>query len=412
MSNRDVLFVFLHNQFIGTLHQKNGLLIFQYKDEANLPLSFQLPLQKAPFSPQQTEAFFSGLLPDEPIRSKISKILKISSRNTFGLLEKLGGDCAGAITILTSSELHTGERTTKHLTSRELFSILQNLPQRPLGIGIEGVRISGAGAQAKLMVTKIGNAFHLPLDGMPSTHIIKPSIKGVEASVFNEFFCMRLASKIGLQTPSVDIFSLEKESFYVVERYDRFLQEEQLIRIHQEDFCQILGIPPNRKYQNEGGPSIPQMFQVLREFQGQRRMMGKDTLSLLRLIIFNFLIGNGDAHGKNFSLLYQGEKVSLAPCYDLLSTMVYFGKHEDKMAMKIGSKYKFKDVVCRHFLTMADEIGISQKLIKKEMKSMAEKLPSKANQLVEELSTIGDNAPIYQKIIDVIQEQARKIKNC
>ena len=133
---------------------------------------------------------------------------------------------------------------------------------------------------------------------------------------------------------------------------------------------------------------------------------------MLRLVIFNFLIGNGDAHGKNFSLLYQGQKVSLAPCYDLLSTMIYFGRHEDKMAMKIGSKYKFKDVVCRHFLALANEAGLSPKLLKREIRIMRESLPSMAIELAEQLSKTGYSSSIYQQIIEIIEYQAKKLENC
>lgn len=401
------LYVYLHEDLVGELLQEKGTLSFLYRLDQPIcqEISQQLPLREEIFTHQECHSFFSGLLPDEPIRSTISRILKVSPQNTFALLEHLGGDCAGAITILPNDDFEeTPSQKKKDLSIEDLYQILKDLPQRPLGIGHNGVRVSGAGAQNKLMVVISEEGIGLPLFGTPSTHIIKPNITGFPNSVQNEFFCMRLAKKIGLLTPDVQILNINQESFYMIERYDREKQASRMRRLHQEDFCQILNIPPDQKYQNEGGPSIKALFDTCMDLQRQGKMKGIERLTLLRLVLFNFFVGNGDAHGKNFSILYKGSGFQLAPCYDILSTLLYYDWHTERMAMKIGSKYKFKDVIFRHFETMASEMSFPPKILKRELLKMTQKLPAQAKELQRELNEEGIDNPIFDDIIAIIEK--------
>jgi serine/threonine-protein kinase HipA len=399
------LLVYMNGTHIGLLAQENGRLSFVYVDQPSASLAHQFPMQVDPFTHEQCEAFFSGLLPDEPVRSNLARLLKVSPRNTFGLLQHLGGDCAGAIQVLPRQTAPNEEQSLRRLSDDELYSILQKLPQRPLGIGIEGFRISGAGAQDKLVIAKIDGRWCLPLYGYPSTHMIKPNIQGFSDSVLNEYFCMTLAGRVGIRVPAVDIITLHGHQFYAVERYDRVHVDNQILRLHQEDFCQLLNIPPNQKYQNEGGPSIPQLFETIQIFQRQGRMKGAETLHLLQLVLFNFLIGNGDAHGKNFSILYTGTQIEVAPGYDLLSTLVYGGYHTEKMAMKIGSKYKFKAVANRHLDDMAESIGISPKLVQRQGKKLVDIISRESKLLLAEMTQQGFTSAILEEIDAVIQKQ-------
>lgn len=403
------LFVYINGTHIGWLSQENGKLSFQYTPETPYSLALQLPIQAEAFTHQQTESFFSGLLPDEPIRSNIARILKISPRNTFEMLKHLGGDCAGAIQILPVELSKNAElnQRTQPLSNDELFSILQNLPQRPLGIGIEGFRISGAGAQNKLVLAKENNQWSLPLYDHPSTHIIKPNIQSFPDSVLNEYFCMKLAQMVGIPVPEVEIITIQGHHFYAIKRYDREFSQEGITRLHQEDFCQLRNIPPNQKYQNEGGPSMQQLFQTIRIFQKQGKMKGKETLRLLQLILFNFLIGNGDAHGKNFSILYKANQVELAPGYDLLSTLVYGNHHTERMAMKIGSKYKFKDVATRHFEQMGMDIGLSPKLVIRQAKTLSQQIKPACKKLLQDMEHQGFTSDILKQIVTLIEKQTK-----
>jgi serine/threonine-protein kinase HipA len=244
--------------------------------------------------------------------------------------------------------------------------------------GKEGLRLSLAGAQDKLPVVFDGARIGLPLNGTPSSHILKPAIHAVEDSVINEGFCMALAEAIQLRPAKSKVHFVLDRSFLLVERYDRIINTSgHRQRLHQEDFCQALGVVPEMKYQNEGGPDLAQCFDLVRI---ATRPNAPQVLRMLDYVIFNTLIGNHDAHAKNFSLLYSGKASVLAPLYDTLSTAVY-PTLTTKMAMKIGSKYKFTEIHGRHWEQFAVGVGFTKAQAKRRILELAKLLPATARML-------------------------------
>ncbi len=162
--------------------------------------------------------------------------------------------------------------------------------------------------------------------------------------------------------------------FLLIERYDRILKRDEktgaeiLTRIHQEDFCQALGVVPERKYQAEGGPSLKECFALVREVSSAPVL---DLNALLDAVIFNFLIGNNDAHGKNFSLLYNERQTRLAPLYDVLST-VYYPELSSRMAMKIGGQFDAKKVRPRDFEAMAEDAGLARPMVRHRVRELTD----------------------------------------
>lgn len=244
--------------------------------------------------------------------------------------------------------------------------------------GKDGLRLSLAGAQDKLPVVFDGARIGLARNGTPSSHILKPAIRSVEDSVINEGFCMALAQAMQLKPANSKVHRVLDRSFLLVERYDRVIDTlGRRQRLHQEDFCQALGVVPEMKYQNEGGPDLAQCFDLVRN---ATRPNAPQVLRLLDCVIFNALIGNHDAHAKNLSLLYSGKTAVLAPFYDLLSTAVYPAL-TPKMAMKIGSKYKFTEVQARHWEQFAEGIGMTKAQVKQRVVKLAKVLPVTARKL-------------------------------
>lgn len=381
------LSVYLHDSSVGHLAQdKHGRISFSYspawlEQSHCMPLSQSLPLREEPFEGKECQGFFAGVLPEEENRRIIAAILGISSHNDFALLEQIGGECAGAVTFLPAGQpLPPQAPAYQALSNSDLAEILRELPTRPLMAGHKDVRLSLAGAQNKLAIhiDDHGN-ISLPLQNAPSTHILKPTIPGFEGIVENEAFCMNLARKAGLPTARVSTASTEGTAYLLTERYDRHLTTDgKLRRLHQEDFCQALGLPPQLKYQNEGGPTLKQCFSLIRDVSNTP---APDLLTLLDATTFNFLIGNNDAHGKNFSFLYETPGASgtrqvrarLAPLYDLLSTTIY-PKLSPKMAMKIGSKYLPGQVRIRHWQTLWHDAGFSENAARKRTIQFARKV--------------------------------------
>lgn len=409
---QDALNVFLNESQVGTLLQENGALSFKYaleylQNKEAYPLSQNLPLTDGIFHDPVVENFFSNLLPDERIRTTVAMILRVSPENTFGLLKHIGADCAGAVSFYPPGQTPQSARAPvyRELSDAEACHILDNLGQRPLDAGDEGVRISGAGSQEKLVACFRNGKIALPLYGTPSTHIIKPAIPNFPDSVFNEYFCMRLAKEVGLSASECDILFLNDECFYVVKRFDRKEEDGFTMRLHQEDFCQILNVPPKLKYQEDGGPGIEDCIQRMNEMH----LPAVDRLRFIRLVIFNFLIGNCDAHAKNYAILYHGNKPSFAPAYDLLSTVIYESMSR-RLAMNIGGESRSGMLHKEHFEQMAKDCGFHPKLILTELLDMASLLPAKAQNLTDELNEVHASH-VYGRIMWEIGRLCRQIIN-
>ena len=378
--------VWLFGNCVGTLTLVGGQLNFCYESgwltqHDAVALSLSLPLQAEPFDDRKTRPFFAGLLPEGQMRRLIAQQFQVSTQNDFALLDRIGGECAGAVTFLEPRQVLSPLASSDNiqwLSEEEVIAILDELPFRPMLAGKDDLRLSLAGAQDKLPVVFDGTRIGLPLNGTPSSHILKPAIRAVEDSVINEGFCMALAEVMQLRPAKSKVHSILGRSFLLVERYDRLIDVQgHQRRIHQEDFCQALGVVPEMKYQNEGGPDLAQCFNLIRR---ATRPSAPQILRLLDFVIINTLIGNHDAHAKNFSLLYSGKAPVLAPFYDMLSTAVY-PTLTPKMAMKIGSKYKFSEVQARHWEQFAASVSLTKAQAKRRILEIAKALPVAAREL-------------------------------
>ncbi|HXE31378.1 MAG TPA: type II toxin-antitoxin system HipA family toxin [Terriglobales bacterium] len=375
--------VYLHEALAGQLMQDDGgQMSFHYTRDwlarpDAVPLSQSLPLRPKRFTGKECHGFFGGILPDEGKRAIIARNLGISARNDYAMLEQIGGECAGAVTFLQAGEkLPTLNPRYEKLSAKALAAILEELPRRPLLAGDRGIRLSLAGAQDKLAVALIGGEVCLPLDGAPSSHILKPAVERFPGIVSNEALCMHLAAAAGLPTARTTTDAVNGKEYLLVERYDRRRGGEPntagFERLHQEDFCQALGIASETKYQKEGGPSLPQCFTLLRQVSS---VPARDLGHLLDAVVYNYLAGNCDAHGKNFSLLYgrggpSSGETSLAPLYDVLSTAAYPDLSLD-MAMKLGGEYSSARIGLRNFERLAEEAGLAKPLVRRRVRELA-----------------------------------------
>jgi serine/threonine-protein kinase HipA len=375
------------------------------------PLSQSLPLRALRFTRNECRGFFGGILPEEGKREIIARNLGISARNDYAMLEQIGGECAGAVTFIPQgTELPARDYHYRTLSAQELAGILKELPRRPLLAGQDGIRLSLAGAQDKVAVRIEGDQVSLPLGGAPSTHILKPAVERFEGIVFNEALCMKLAAASGMHVARVEIRKVEDIDYLLVERYDRRRHpaaEGPPVpeRLHQEDFCQAQGVVSEMKYQKEGGPSLKQCFELL------RRVSSTPVLDLPRLldaVIYNFLIGNNDAHGKNFSLLYPGlgtpnQEIRFAPLYDLVSTRYYRELSQD-MAMKIGGEYSSEKVMPKDFERLAEEAGLGKPFVRS-------RVPELAETILASLGRIEIAEAVSEGIAALIRERCESVQN-
>jgi len=401
-------------RLVGQLTQnQHGELGFAYapewlNDEKALPLSASLPKRAEPFTRRDSRPFFGGLLPEERQRDAAAQALGVSPGNDFALLDRLGGDVAGALQLLPSGESPpppvVDERSTP-LDDASLLRVLDALSVRPLLAGEEGLRLSLAGAQSKVPVVLVGGAVALPAPGQPTTHILKPPISRFTATTENEAFVMRLAAAIGLDVAPVEARLVRDRPFLLVQRYDRAIGHNGVVhRIHQEDFCQALGVSPETKYASEGGPNFKDCFALLRRIAARPAV---DVLKLLDAVIFNVIVGNADAHGKNFSILYDTDGPRLAPLYDLLATVAY-PDLSPKFAMKIGKRATLAELDLKGWTAFAADAGLGLPMVRRRVKEISRSATARVSEVATEIVGPGFDHTAIETFAEMILDRAER----
>ncbi|HUB35399.1 MAG TPA: type II toxin-antitoxin system HipA family toxin [Solirubrobacteraceae bacterium] len=361
--------------------ERRGRLRLSYTDEAfssfqgGVPLlSLDLPLTRERYPNARTRAFLEGLLPEGEPRLAIAADLDLQASDVFGLLAALGRDCAGALVIQPAGDPPPATPTTASaapIRPDELAQLVGNLRSAPLGVG-RRVRLSLAGVQEKLLLTRMPDGgWGRPVEGAPSTHILKPEIARYRHTVENEAFCMGIARHLGLEVANVDVARVEERPVLVVERYDRLVENNGAVRrVHQEDLCQALGLSPAHKYEEDSGPTLARVAEVLRDFAEPTAIE-----ALLRAVTLNVAIGNCDAHGKNFSLLHTDSGgLRLAPLYDLMATRLY--PVDDHLAMYVDTVQRADRVTAERLVNEAAGWGMRRQRAEEIVGDLLERLPA------------------------------------
>jgi len=292
------------------------------------------------------------------------------------------------------------------LTDAELVGILDTLPTRPLLAGREGLRLSLAGAQSKLPVVLVDGRVALPAPGQPTTHILKPPIARFPHTTENEALVMTLAAAIGLPVAPVAARSVAGRPYLLITRYDRSFDESgRARRLQQEDFCQALGIPSERKYAAEDGPGFRVCFDLVRR---ATTVPAKAVLALLDAAIFNLIAGNADAHGKNFSLLYQPGGVTLAPIYDLLATVAY-PDLSAKLAMKIAKRATLEEVGPTTWPEFAADVGLGAPFVRRRVVELAELVIAHARVVARSPALAGLDTGALTNFATLIVSRAERV---
>jgi serine/threonine-protein kinase HipA len=361
--------------------ERKGRLRLSYTEDAlgiyegGTPLlSLSLPLTRERYPNGVTRAFLDGLLPEGEPRRAIAQDLDLPASDVFGLLGALGRDCAGALVVQPEDALPPGASTTltaERLSSDDVGQLVANLHSAPLGVD-RAVRLSLAGVQEKLLLTRLPDGtWGRPVAGTPSTHLLKPEVERFQNTVENEAFCMRVARHLGLAVAEVETIAVDARPVLVVERFDRRIAPDGTVqRVHQEDFCQALGLAPDRKYEQDSGPSLARIARVLQDVADPSA-----PATLLRAVTLNVALGNCDAHGKNFSLTHtKSGAVRLAPLYDLLSTRLY--PLDDKLAMYVDSVQKADRVTAARIVNEATRWGLGRSSAEEAVADVLERLPA------------------------------------
>lgn len=407
--------VFLHDASVGRLERlPQARLRFTYHPAwvgtEGQPLSLSLPVRPEPFEDDECGPFFAGLLPEGDFLRAVARAFGVSADNPFAVLAEIGGECAGAVAVGPVGGAPPGSASPppRWLPEPELETLLDEMPRRPLflleRIGEEeGIRISLAGAHDKTGVLCRDREIGLTTGRPPSTHILKLPIARVDEPIANEAYCMNLASASGLTAAPVEPRILGDHEFLLVTRYDR---GDDASRFHQEDFCQALGVGPDEKYEGEGGPDAADCAALLRRSSAAPAV---DLIELLDCLLFNFMIGNHDAHGKNLSLLLDGPRaVRLAPFYDLLSTQVFEGTRR-KLAMRLGGENKPEYLRRGHLDRLADDLEVNPSFVGRRLQMLVGRVRSSQENARRRLPAAFQDRAIIERIDAVIEERAKRL---
>ena len=395
-----------------------GRLTFTYDDAWRnsadaYPLSLSMSLAAKEHGPDVVEAFLWGLLPDnEMVLERWAKKFQISARNVFGLMSNVGEDCAGAVQFVRPDRrdaiLSGQEDGVDWLDETELAVRLKALRddhaawRMPRDTG----QFSLAGAQPKTAVLFVDDKWGIPRGRIPTTYILKPPTGAFDGHAENEHLCLRTARKLGLPTATTRVIDFKGEVAIAVERYDRAFSGRDILRVHQEDMCQALGLPPTKKYQNEGGPSAADLANLIRQYSSAR---DEDVGRFVDAILFNFLIAGPDAHAKNYSLLIGGGgRVRLAPLYDIASILPYddYDLHKVKLSMKIGGEYGVLDIRRRHIERFAKDVKLPADAVVERLKTLAERLPDAVSDEARLAAEDGLTSPIIDRLVNRVAKRA------
>ena len=392
----------------------DGRLVYKYADSwlagtNSFAISLSLPLREEGYSDETAGRFFANLLPEGRIRHLVARRLGISEENDFALLKAIGGECAGALSVVPEEESYQApaEYDYQPLSQKALSEML-TAGDALAFVASEGkARLSLAGAQDKLPVYFRDGEYFLPVADSPSSHILKfpdPQFGHLQA---NEVFTTRLASAVGLRVVEVELDDVAGELVCRVTRYDRKSDAQGVIhRIHQEDFCQALGLSHKTKYEQEGGPSFADCFQLVSNASTEPL---QDTEQLLRWLVFNAAVGNADGHAKNLSLLY-GEKgsIRLTPSYDLVCTRAY-GRLDRSMAMRIGETADPGQIRPQDWVLLAESIGVGRKFLLDLVGEMIERVREELGSVASGFRSSYGDSPVIQMVVPSVERQSRRL---
>lgn len=362
-------------------------------------LSISLPLRKQPYSPSQTKCFFEGLLPEGFTRHSVARWMHADENDYLSILHGLGRECLGAICVSAEGE-EAEEASYERISEQQIRDLAAEGADKSTELVMRShLSLAGASGKAGLYYAGSEAAWYLPRGSAPSTHIVKQSHIRLESLVINERLSLNTASRCGIAVPNSFIINTgkgeEQEILFATARFDRVFSSSPRIvsglprplRLHQEDFAQAMGIPPNAKYERESDSYMKEMFDLLRKYSSDPVA---DQLKLWDILIFNYLIGNTDAHIKNFSLMYSPDlkSIRLAPAYDIVSTTVYRQSTRD-MAFRIGGTHAIDDITADSFRVAAGEAGLGEKMAMHRFELMCKRFRTALEQSSKELVAAG-----------------------
>jgi serine/threonine-protein kinase HipA len=414
MIDPDALNVWNEQRLVGYLWRNSfGQIGFRYDSEwiagGGFAVSRTLPLGAGDAKAEAGVAhrFFANLLPEGGVRERIVRDLGVPNTD-FDLLRAIGGECAGALSILPVERQPSGERHYRRLTDEELAKLAARHGQfYTAWPAEERPRLSLAGAQDKCPILFQDERYFLPQREAPSSHILKFELADYRHLPAYETFTTQLARAVGLPVVDIELRSIKRLRYALIARYDRVRDDQgEWRRWHQEDFCQAMGYGYEQKYQSSGGPSFAQCYHLVQDACSEPTI---DMQNLLRWQIFNVLAGNSDGHAKNLSLLHllNGE-TRLAPFYDLICTRA-IARIDSHLAFDVGGERNPGLIARPHWQALARQCDVQPRFVWRLVEEMATRLLESVVSLKVAFEERSGAYPALQRIERMVIRQCQRI---
>lgn len=415
MADNDILNVWYETKLVGQLRRDEiGKIGFRYNDDwlhNGFPISQQLPLSVEDYYPAESKAhkFFANLLPEANARLHIVRDFKIADSD-FELLKTIGGECAGALSILPIGYDPIAKVHYKKLSEENLLKLVIRKGNIASFVSEKNrPRLSLAGAQDKCPVLYDENTYFLPQDAAPSSHIIKFELNDYQNIPAYEYFLTQLANAIHLPTVKSELKHIKGHYFLLINRYDRIvISDNKIQRLHQEDLCQALGFGHEQKYQQHGGPSFYDCYNLIQNVSYNPII---DAENLIKWQIFNCLAGNSDGHAKNLSLVYTNQnEIRLAPFYDLVCTRA-IERIDSSLAFSIGDEFDPNIVVTNinHWENFSRQCGVRFKYLLDMVFDIAETLLNHLELAQEQFEKENGAYPALERVKKIVNKQCKKV---
>ena len=405
--------VYFEQRLIGTIHVDRSGPSFTYASgwiglRGAFPISITMPLRPERFAPDSFLPWAANLLPESEQLRTLGQLLGMARSDVIGLLSAIGGDTAGALSFGQAGRASSVQWRSVN-KPEELERLIEDLPNKPFLVGEEGVSMSLAGAQSKIAVAvdDDGRIF-IPMNGSPSTHILKPDSPRLPGGVQNEAFCLTLAKRMRIPAPEVTTGKAGKRTYLLVKRYDRADVGGRCRRLHQEDYCQALGTPPSAKYESNQtgtrGPTVKDMFDITR-----RHMPPTEIVHLLDMVILNVLTCNSDAHAKNYSIMIRAGNAALAPIYDTMCGEVWVNVTKN-LAQKIAGVSRSEHLKRTHWQQFARECGLNPRQVIERVDALAKSAIAEAELATFEVAAMpAGNHAILDQTQQAVERRARRL---
>lgn len=315
--------------------------------------------------------FLENLIPEGKGLEDITQFTHISKNNTFAIIKAIGYDTSGA--LMFGESHNKDEAIFRAISDDEIADRISHIEDKSIVIWDKKERLSLAGVQEKLPVIIKDGQIGLGNGLLSSTHIMKFQTKKHTNIVVNELFCMKLAKKIGLSVAQVALKRFKEHPVLMVKRFDRIYKDNRVERLHVIDTCQMMDLSSTHKYERNFGSSRDVKdiregvsFSKLFKSADLCEVPAKAKLEMLNWSIFNLIIGNSDAHGKNFSFFVDERGIRPTPFYDMLCIIAHDNVEHD-LAMAYSDEFNPDEVKAYQMREFAEDIGVNYKLVAQTM---------------------------------------------